>query len=160
MVAKARARRKELTSSAGAVAQDLKRWLPSTWPLTEAAVQSMVQAAIGSMDEGMRVMCEIEAKTQAAELPGSRPSNHREIMHESRTDRGDDAFNIISLMRSGRPTRTTSDRPRNRRGWRGTPCGECSPRRRSRTSHWKNSQCEGRAGQKDRLSYAWAVHGA
>ncbi len=69
---KARARRKELPSSADAVAQDLKRWLPSTWPLTGAAIQSMIQAAVESLDEGMRIMREIEAKPEASEAPGSR----------------------------------------------------------------------------------------
>ena len=72
-LAKARARRKELESSTGAVARDLKRWLPTTWPVTEPAIQSMVQAAIESLDEGMRVMREIEAKPQASDAHGSGP---------------------------------------------------------------------------------------
>ncbi len=68
-LAKARARRKELASSTGVVAQDLKRWLPSTWPLTEAAIQPMIQTTTEALDEGMGVMRVIEAK-QAPEAQG------------------------------------------------------------------------------------------
>jgi hypothetical protein len=69
-LAKARARRSDLVSSAGAVAKDLKRWLPTAWPLTETTIQSMIQAAIDSLDEGMRIMGEIEETPQASEAGG------------------------------------------------------------------------------------------
>ncbi len=65
-LAKARPRHEELASSAGAVAEDLKRWLPSTWPLTGAAIQSMVRTAVESLDEGVLVMREIEATPQGS----------------------------------------------------------------------------------------------
>ena len=68
-LAKARARRKELASSSGAVAEDLKRWLPSTWPLSEAAVQSMVRTAVESLDEGVQLMRKIEAAPQQGGVP-------------------------------------------------------------------------------------------
>lgn len=61
---KARARRNDLASSTGSVGEDLKRWLPSTWPLTETTLQSMIKGAIDSLDEGMRVMREIEAQSE------------------------------------------------------------------------------------------------
>ncbi|HEY1888979.1 MAG TPA: nucleotidyl transferase AbiEii/AbiGii toxin family protein [Steroidobacteraceae bacterium] len=64
-LAKAQARRKELASSTSAVAQDLERWLPSAWPLTGVVIPSMVQVAIESLDEGMQIMREIEAKAQS-----------------------------------------------------------------------------------------------
>ncbi len=69
-LAKAQARRKELASSSDVIAQDLKRWLPSTWPLTEAGIRSMIQTATDSLDEGVRVMGEIEAKTRFPEARG------------------------------------------------------------------------------------------
>ena len=62
---KAQARREELASSVSPIAEDLKRWLPSSWPLTEVAVQSMVQSAITSLGEGIRVMRRIEAQPSA-----------------------------------------------------------------------------------------------
>jgi predicted nucleotidyltransferase component of viral defense system len=62
---KAQARREELASSVRPIAEDLKRWLPSSWPVTEVAVQSMVQSAITSLDEGIRVMRQIEAQPRA-----------------------------------------------------------------------------------------------
>lgn len=67
---KAQGRRQDLASSTAIVGQDLKRWLPSTWPLTEAAVQSMIQTAIGSLDEGMRVMREVAATAEASGAQG------------------------------------------------------------------------------------------
>lgn len=62
---KAQARREELASSLGPIEEDLKRWLPSSWPLTGAAVRSMVQSAITSLDEGLRAMRQIEAQSRA-----------------------------------------------------------------------------------------------
>lgn len=62
---KAQARREELASSVSPIAKDLKRWLPSSWPVTEVAVQSMIQSAISSLDEGIRVMRQIEAQPRA-----------------------------------------------------------------------------------------------
>lgn len=67
---KADARGQDLASSAAAVGQDLKRWLPSTWPLTKAAVQAMIQTAIASLDEGMRVMRAIDATAEPSGAPG------------------------------------------------------------------------------------------
>lgn len=69
-LAKAQARRQTLASSTGAIGQDLKRWLPSSWPLTEAAIGSMIHTATESLDEGMRVMREIDAKAQASGAHG------------------------------------------------------------------------------------------
>lgn len=58
---KAQARRKQLSSSNALVMEDLKRWLPSSWPLSDSGVRAMIQTAMASLDEGMRVMREIEA---------------------------------------------------------------------------------------------------
>ncbi|MGH8294055.1 MAG: nucleotidyl transferase AbiEii/AbiGii toxin family protein [Steroidobacteraceae bacterium] len=69
-LAKAEARRRDLASSSGVVAQDLKRWLPSSWPLTEAAIRSMIQTATESLDEGIRIMREIQAKPLTSEARG------------------------------------------------------------------------------------------
>lgn len=62
---KAQARREELASSVSPITQDLKRWLPSSWPLSDVAVRSMVQSATTSLDEGIRVMRQIEAQPHA-----------------------------------------------------------------------------------------------
>ncbi len=62
---KAQARREELASSVSPITQDLKRWLPSSWPLSDVAVRSMVQSATASLDEGIRVMRQIEAQAHA-----------------------------------------------------------------------------------------------
>jgi predicted nucleotidyltransferase component of viral defense system len=67
---KAQVRHQELASSSGPVRQDLKRWLPSTWPLTEAAVQSMIETATASLDEGIRVMRTIDASAEVAGAKG------------------------------------------------------------------------------------------
>ncbi|MHB1871738.1 MAG: nucleotidyl transferase AbiEii/AbiGii toxin family protein [Steroidobacteraceae bacterium] len=63
-LAKAQERREELASSVAPVEEDLKRWLPSSWPLTREAVQSMVRSAITSLDEGRRAMRQIEARSR------------------------------------------------------------------------------------------------
>lgn len=62
---KAQARRAELASSADPIEADLRRWLPSSWPLTGAAVQSMVQSAISALDDGLRAMRQLEAPSRA-----------------------------------------------------------------------------------------------
>lgn len=62
-LAKAEERREALASSVAPVEEDLKRWLPSSWPLTREAVQSMVRSAITSLDEGRRAMRQIEARS-------------------------------------------------------------------------------------------------
>jgi len=69
---KARARREELDTSVGPIAEDLKRWLPSSWPLTGVAVQSMVRSAATSLDDGVRAMRKIEAQSPA-EPTGASP---------------------------------------------------------------------------------------
>lgn len=57
---KAQARRTELEASAAYVMQDLKRWLPSSWPLGESNVRAMVDTAIAALDQGMQMMHAIE----------------------------------------------------------------------------------------------------
>lgn len=57
---KATTRRRELPESIPAIATDLKRWLPSSWPLDDAGVGSMVNTAVAALDRGIAVMREIE----------------------------------------------------------------------------------------------------
>jgi hypothetical protein len=57
---KAQARRKELEASAAYIMQDLERWLPSSWPLSESNVRAMLDTAIAALDQGMHVMHAIE----------------------------------------------------------------------------------------------------
>lgn len=53
---KARARRAQLQTSHSAIARDLKRWLPSSWPLGTAEVASMVNASSAALDQGIALM--------------------------------------------------------------------------------------------------------
>lgn len=59
---KAFARRRELLEAGDAIATDLKRWLPSSWPLTQASVKDMTQAAVQAIDQGIGIMRQIEAE--------------------------------------------------------------------------------------------------
>jgi len=58
---KAQARRIELAGSVGMVGDDLRRWLPSSWPLDDEMVTGMVRSATGALDRGMAQMNSIEA---------------------------------------------------------------------------------------------------
>lgn len=60
-LAKAGARRAELMESAALVQKDLQRWLPSSWPLTSAAVAQMLEAAVQALDLGVALMEDIES---------------------------------------------------------------------------------------------------
>lgn len=59
---KAFTRRKELREASDAIAIELKRWLPSSWPLSEASVMEMAQTAVQSIDQGVDMMRKIEAE--------------------------------------------------------------------------------------------------
>jgi len=58
---KAFARRMELREAGDAIATDLKRWLPSSWPLTGAMTKEMIQTAVQSIEQGIDMMREINA---------------------------------------------------------------------------------------------------
>jgi predicted nucleotidyltransferase component of viral defense system len=55
-LAKALARKALLATSHGSVANDLKRWLPSSWPLSETNVAAMIDTALAALEQGMAVM--------------------------------------------------------------------------------------------------------
>ncbi|MBA3057416.1 MAG: nucleotidyl transferase AbiEii/AbiGii toxin family protein [Gammaproteobacteria bacterium] len=59
---KALARRVELQKSTTAITNDLKRWLPSSWPLNETSVKEMVATAVHSLEQGINMMREIDAE--------------------------------------------------------------------------------------------------
>ena len=59
---KAIARRSELRQSTTAITNDLKRWLPSSWPLNEASVNDMVATSVQALEHGIDRMQEIEAQ--------------------------------------------------------------------------------------------------
>ncbi|WP_332775388.1 nucleotidyl transferase AbiEii/AbiGii toxin family protein [Polaromonas sp.] len=59
---KAYARRQELQSAIPAITRELKRWLPSSWPLDEASVKAMVDAALAALEQGIGLMREIAAE--------------------------------------------------------------------------------------------------
>jgi|GEM_PF-6203921 len=56
---KALARRTELRKLGPAIMADLKRWLPSSWPLTEASVKDMIETALRALEQGIGKMREI-----------------------------------------------------------------------------------------------------
>lgn len=58
---KAFARRLELPKSTTAILNDLRRWLPSSWPLNENNVNEMVSTAVQSLEQGIDRMREIDA---------------------------------------------------------------------------------------------------
>lgn len=53
---KAAVRRQELIASAGKVKADLRRWLPSSWPLTDDKVAAMIEASVMALDRGVQSM--------------------------------------------------------------------------------------------------------
>ncbi|WP_298595198.1 nucleotidyl transferase AbiEii/AbiGii toxin family protein [uncultured Zoogloea sp.] len=59
---KAFARRMELREAGDAIATDLKRWLPSSWPITGASAKEMTQTAVQAIEQGIDMMREIEAE--------------------------------------------------------------------------------------------------
>lgn len=59
---KAFARRTELREAGDAIAADLKRWLPSSWPLTRSSVKEMTETAVQAIEQGIDMMREIDAE--------------------------------------------------------------------------------------------------
>jgi predicted nucleotidyltransferase component of viral defense system len=59
---KAATRRTELRQAADAIATDLKRWLPSSWPITASNAKEMAASAAQSLEQGIEMMQEIEAE--------------------------------------------------------------------------------------------------
>lgn len=49
-------RRAELRDAAPAIAKDLQRWLPPTWPMDERLAGEMASSAISALDQGIDVM--------------------------------------------------------------------------------------------------------
>lgn len=68
---KARARRVQLQASHSAIARDLKRWLPSSWPLGESDVTGMVNASVIALDQGMDVMRGIDGGSNSSGNAGT-----------------------------------------------------------------------------------------
>jgi hypothetical protein len=55
-IAKARARLAQLPGRRDAIARDLARWLPSSWPLRAADVQAMISAATRALEDAIAPM--------------------------------------------------------------------------------------------------------
>jgi len=66
---KAFARRENLLSSIPAVTNDLKRWLPSSWPLDEANVKAMVDTSVAALDHGVGLIRDIAHQTDVTDQP-------------------------------------------------------------------------------------------
>lgn len=58
-LAKSETRLKELRRSVPAITIDLKRWLPSTWPLDESSARAMVDTSATALEQGIELMQEI-----------------------------------------------------------------------------------------------------
>lgn len=58
---KALARRAEISLSVPAVMNDLRRWLPSSWPLDEARVKAMTVTSVAALEQGINLMRDIAA---------------------------------------------------------------------------------------------------
>lgn len=58
---KAKLRRVELKESGDKIAHDLKRWLPSSWPLNATSVAEMIKVSVSVLEQGMEIMRVIEA---------------------------------------------------------------------------------------------------
>lgn len=63
-IAKAHHRREEIATSAPAIEKDLRRWLPSVWPLDAEVVREMAHHALASLDEGLARMREVYDSAQ------------------------------------------------------------------------------------------------
>jgi predicted nucleotidyltransferase component of viral defense system len=59
---KAATRLPELSEASDAVATDLRRWLPSSWPITGASAKEMTDTAVQCLEQGIEAMQEIEAE--------------------------------------------------------------------------------------------------
>lgn len=55
-IAKARKRREELRDAQTLVRSDLERWLPTSWPLTDATVDRMIGHAAACLESGIGIM--------------------------------------------------------------------------------------------------------
>ncbi len=60
-LARAFARRVELEESEAIIASDLRRWLPSSWPVTVSGIRDLIETAVGAIEQGIATMQEIEA---------------------------------------------------------------------------------------------------
>jgi hypothetical protein len=58
---KALARRLELLKAGDFIANDLRRWLPASWPLDRDSAQAMVLTAVAALDQGIDRMRTVEA---------------------------------------------------------------------------------------------------
>lgn len=61
-IGKAIERRQALQGAANTVATDLKRWLPTTWPLDAVAVQRMIDVSTAALEQGIEAMRKILAE--------------------------------------------------------------------------------------------------
>ena len=78
---KATFRRAELMESGEKIALDLKRWLPTSWPLTTTSVAEMIKVSVSVLEQGMGLMRligmdneHIDDKLTALEKASARPA--------------------------------------------------------------------------------------
>lgn len=66
---KAESRQNELMASIDSITKDLKRWLPSSWPLDATTVKAMINTSVDALDHGIELMKEIEADCNGRPKP-------------------------------------------------------------------------------------------
>lgn len=71
-IEKAKSRLEMLPGSVALIASDLARWLPSSWPLSEAHVAAMTATAARALNQGIEVMSTIVAEHEPT-TPGPSP---------------------------------------------------------------------------------------
>lgn len=69
----AQARRADLLSSIDKVHADLRRWLPSSWPLTQQMAADMVAASVRALDLGIERMRELAGRADFVESEDGEP---------------------------------------------------------------------------------------
>jgi hypothetical protein len=73
---KAFVRMDELRSSTASIANDLKRWLPSSWPLNESGAGAMAGAAAVALGQGIGLMRKIACEQDSDPAPDQNDDDH------------------------------------------------------------------------------------
>ena len=69
-LAQATRRRAELVGARDVIARDLRRWLPSSWPLDAGSVAQMIESSVAALDQGVTVMQALADAASEHAAPG------------------------------------------------------------------------------------------
>lgn len=70
---KADIRRKDIMGGGSIIKNDLKRWLPSSWNLTDGIVNQMINTSLDALELGVSIMQEISGDLNTENLLGPMP---------------------------------------------------------------------------------------